>query len=246
MSKRAFTLILPYYENPGQLERQLRRICDLGKGVAENVHLIVCDDGSPNVRAAPVAADFKFKMKALASFQLFRIDVDVRWNWLACRNIGAHYALSEWLLMTDIDHELPVQTARRIIEKKLRAENVYRFRRRDAPNLTPYKEHPNSWLMSKAMFRTVGGYDERFSGFYGTDGEFRDRVRANAARIVMLEEFLIRVPREVVPDASTVTYGRKEKQDGEGVARIRAKIAKEGGKPTRLTFPYHKVFEVRP
>jgi hypothetical protein len=108
--------------------------------------------------------------------------------------------------------------------------------------MTPYKPHPNSWMMTRKMFDRIGGYDERFSGFYGTDGEFRDRVKANAARVIILEEFpLIRVPRELVPDASTTRYGRKEKQDHDGVTRIRAQIAREGGKPKRLSFPYHQV-----
>lgn len=242
MSKRDFTLILPYYENPTQLARQLNHLSSLPDDVRKHLYLIVVDDGSPIAPAAPICRGFLLALDRLASFQLFRIDVDVRWNWLAARNVGVNHSHTEWNLLTDIDLELPEVTARRVIEKKLSPENVYRFGRLTAPEMTPYKPHPNSWLMTRQMFDKIGGYDERFSGFYGTDGEFRDRVRANAANVIILEEFpLIRIPRELVADASTTTYGRKEKQDHEGVTRIRAQIAREGGRPLRLSFPYHRV-----
>lgn len=237
MSKRDFTLILPYYENPEQLQRQYKALAALPDEVKKHLSLIVVDDGSPDHPAIVPTEDL-----GLSSFRLFRIDVDVRWNWLAARNIGVHYARTEWVLLTDIDLELPEVTARRVVEQKLSTDNVYRFGRLTAPEMTPYKPHPNSWMMTRKMFDRIGGYDERFSGFYGTDGEFRDRVKANASKVIILEEFpLIRVPREFVPDASTTRYGRKEKQDHDGVTRIRAQIAREGGKPKRLSFPYHQV-----
>jgi hypothetical protein len=66
-------------------------------------------------------------------------------------------------------------------------------------------------------------------------------VRANSREIVMLENPLVRYPREVIPDASTTQYGRKEPQDHDGVTRVRAQIAREGGRPKRLSFPYHQV-----
>ena len=246
MSKRAFTLILPYYENPGQLARQIHKLCDLPEDVRGRLHLIVVDDGSPK---SPVGDEVLGTRAALppaegglASFRAFRIDVDIRWNWLAARNIGVHHTKTEWVLLTDIDLELPEATARALQEKKMRIENVYRFGRVTAPDMTPYKPHPNSWFMTRQMFDKVGGYDERFSGFYGTDGEFRDRVRANCSRLIVLEEFpLVRVPRELVPDASTTTYGRKEAQDHEGVTRIRREIAAQGGPTKRLSFPYHQI-----
>lgn len=237
MSRRPFTLILPYYENPEMLGEQSERIAQLPAEVRAAMHLIVVDDGSPTKPAEGVAlADM-----GLASFQLYRIDVDVRWNWLAARNIGVEKAPTDWVLMTDMDHTIPEATARRIQEKKLDPARAYRFNRVDAPDMTPYKAHPNTWLLTRELMDKIGGYDERFSGFYGTDGEFRDRVKATSKEIVILDEVMVRWPREVIADASTTKYGRKEKQDHEGVTRIRAQIAKEGGRPRRLSFPYHQV-----
>jgi hypothetical protein len=236
MTRRPFTLIMPFYRNAGQLQRQYKRLARLPEDVRSHLALIIVDDGSPKEPALPPKSPL-----GLLDFQLYRVEVDVRWNWLTCRNIGVHHATTDWVLLTDIDHELPEATARRIIDRKLDATNVYRFSRVDAPKLTAYKPHPNSWLMTRRMFDRIGGYDERFSGFYGTDGEFRDRVNAAAADVIMLPEVLIRVPREVVPDASTTTYQRKQPEDHEGVTAVRARIAQEGGRPLRLSFPYHRV-----
>lgn len=243
MSRRPFTLILPYYENPTMLLRQLEHMVALPPEVKLGLQVIVVDDGSPDHPLEETAfRDFIGAGGIVsANFQAFRIDVDVRWNWLAARNIGVHHAKTDWVLMTDMDHLVPEKTARRIQEQKLDERNVYRFSRVDAPSFNPYKPHPNSWLLTRARMDKIGGYDERFSGFYGTDGEFRDRVKANCREIVMLPEPLVRYPREVIADASTTRYGRKEQQDHEGVTRIRAEIEKLGGPTKRLSFPYHAV-----
>jgi hypothetical protein len=87
----------------------------------------------------------------------------------------------------------------------------------------------------------IGGYDERLAGYYGTDGDFRDRVRINAKDIVMLKDILIRVPRTHIPDASTTTYLRKQPIDKEMRAIKDARDAIKGWQTERYRFPYHKV-----
>lgn len=105
--------------------------------------------------------------------------------------------------------------------------------------LTPYKAHPNTWLMTRQMFDRIGGYDERFSGFYGSDSEFRERVEHTAERVVLRPEVVIRYPREVIPDASTTTYKRKQPEDGVNVPRIKAERALiKNWRPLRVTLPY--------
>lgn len=239
MGKRTFTLVFPYYENPGMLDRQLAHLAALPEDLRQHLALIVVDDGSPDHPLGEFTAAVMQQL-GLAGAQLFRITVDVRWNWIAARNLAVAQAQTDWVLLTDIDHLVPEATVRRIVERKLSDRCVYRFSRKDLPDLTDYKPHPNSWLMTRAMFDQIGGYDERFSGYYGTDGEFRDRVRANAKDVVMLEEHLVRVPREVVPDASTTRYERKQPEDREGVGRIRAEIAKSP-RPHRGLFPWVRI-----
>lgn len=244
MIPRPWTLVLPYYENPTMLAKQLDWMEKWPDHLRREVTVIVVDDGSPTRPALPVVRDWAAGRELLPfKVRLYRIGVDVRWNWIACRNLAMAEADTEWRLMTDIDHLVPAETGEMICTgKHLKARRIYRFSRVDYPEGTPYKPHPNSWLMTGAMFDKVGGYDERFSGYYGTDGMFRDRCAAAAERVDMLPQVLIRVPREAVPDASTTTYGRKEKQDHDGVKRIRAEIAQSGKlTPLRGSFPWERL-----
>lgn len=237
---RDLTLILPYYRNPGMLIKQQETWRAFPADLKAHLHVIVVDDGSPKYRARDVV-----EPTGIASFRLYRTEADIRWNWLFCRNLGMDQTRTEWNLLTDIDHLLPEWTLRRLLVGPLDPEQVYRFSRVDAPHLTPYKPHPNTWLMTATMFDRIGGYDERFSGFYGTDGEFRDRVMATAKAVVMLPDTMIRVPREVIPDASTTHYGRKEAIDGENVRRIRAERAVlETWRPERVKLPWTKQVEI--
>ena len=234
---RAITLVMPYYRNPSMFREQQRIWASYPEDLKANFHAIVVDDGSPDEQALPHVQE-----TGIASFQLYRIGVDVRWNWLACRNLAMSKATTAWALMTDIDHVVPAKTLRNLLTKSLNSKYVYRFSRVDAPKMTPYKPHPNSWFLTRKMFDAIGGYDERFSGYYGTDGEFRDRVVATCRKVVILDDPLVRYPREHIPDASTTTYGRKEVQDRENVPRIRRERALiEGWRPLRNTFPWERL-----
>lgn len=238
LKTRDFTVVLPYYRNPGMWDLQLERFTSWAPRWRDHLRVIVVDDGSPKYQLeAP-------KMPPPFPLTMFRIDVDVRWNWLAARNIGHHHAETDWVLFTDIDHLIPWQTAKRLVEGYLQADTIYRFQRVNYPSGEAYKPHPNSWLMTRAMFDKTGGYDERFSGFYGTDGMFRDRCNQAARGVTMLKEKLERVDRKVQADASTTTYERKAEQDLQNVPRIRREIEASGDlTPNRLTFPYHQFYK---
>jgi hypothetical protein len=233
---RPITLILPYYENPTMFVEQQTAWSKYPVELRQNLHVIVVDDGSPKSPALPHVRD-----SGIASFRLFRVGVDVRWNWIFCRNLGVSKATTDWVFLTDMDHVMPRKTLGFMQTAELDARKAYRMSRVDAPNLTPYKPHPNTWFLTRELFDKIGGYDERFSGFYGTDGEFRNRVQRTADEIVILKSYMIRYPREVVADASTTRYGRKEPQDRENVARI-VKERQEipNWRPLRLTFPYEQ------
>jgi hypothetical protein len=231
------TLCLPYYLNPGMLAEQFERIRALPADLRDRLCVIAVDDGSPHSEAQGEEIG--------CPLSIFRIDIDVRWNQDAARNIAARHADTQWLLLTDIDHVVPRGTWERILLKKLDKSAVYRFSRETLHpdgTITPYKPHPNSWLMTRTMYETIGGYDERFAGYYGTDADFRNRVNLTAP-VMMLDETLIRVPRETIPDASTTTYLRKQPEDSEGMRRIRAERALlVAWSPERFRFPYHQTW----
>lgn len=207
---RELTLVLPYFQNLGMLAEQRKVWADYPVGLRRRLHVVIVDDCSPKGQRPNGKA---VCVDGLGSIRLFRLLEKKRWNWLACRNLGARKARTEWLLLTDIDHVVPAQTLARILERSVNEQRVYRFTRVDAPHPWPfslvdcpdYKMHNDSWLMTRSLFfdDRVGGYDERLSGLYGTSGEFRDRVLAAAGPDIRIDSPLIRYPREVIPDAST-------------------------------------------
>lgn len=256
------TYICAFYFNQGMLIEQQNVWRAYPRELRQRFHTIVTDDLSPEKPAREV-----FASSDLASQRLYLALEHRRWDWLFCRNLGVQEATTDWVLLTDIDHVLPETTLRALFSEQplsgelelqlspkgatrrvtmpLDPDFIFRFSRVDAHHpfpwapgsLTPYKDHPNSWLMTRAMFQQMGGYDERFSGYYGSDSDFRERCKMipengstrPAKGVVKLDLPLVRYPREVIPDASTTTYKRKAKEDGHHVPRIKAERALEQG-----------------
>jgi len=226
------TMIYPYYDNPRFLARQIRMWNAWPVAVRRFVSLIVVDDCSPGWPAAEV-----FSQHFALPFytRLFRTDKDVRWNWLAARNIGAYHAGDGWLLLTDMDHVVPVESMRWLTLGEFREDTIYRFSRTERGD-TPIHPHPNSWFMTRAMFWKVGGYDERMSGYYGSDGYYRRRCAATAPIRIMSNVTLDRFEHD--GDSSTIRYKRKQAED----AKLRPLVRSfpPGSKPLTLSFPYHE------
>lgn len=223
------TLVYPYYENPQFLTRQLQNWRTYNESLRQWVRVIIVDDGSPRNPASTVLQGSSFPIP----IRLFRIEVDVRWNWLAARNIGMKHAKG-WCVLTDMDHVVTAKTMHQIVAGIHDPDVIYRFSRREHTG-QPIHPHPNSMLMTRKMFWKVGGYDEALSGHYGTDGDWRRRCAATA-KVLTLKDELIRY--EYVDDSSTTDYKRKQPED----AGKKAIIARRGArwKPKTLSFPYHE------
>lgn len=228
---KRLTLVYPYYDNGRFLAEQLEGWSTLPTDLRARLSAVIVDDGSPEIPAARVLEHRSLPF----SIRLFRIDVDVRWNWLAARNIGLHYAAPGWVLVTDMDHVVPETTLRSVIYGAHDPDVIYAFARVEHTG-APANPHSASFLLTKAMFWTVGGYDEALSGHYGTDGDWRRRCAA-VAPLHVLTDALVR--HEFVHDSSTTRYLRKQPED----AGVRQLIAARGKRwtPKTLSFPYHEV-----
>lgn len=234
-----FSLVMAYYENAGMLEHHAKTWWKLPPAIAKALHVVIVDDGSPKAPAEKVARSIDFSF--LASFQLYRMGVDVPWNQDACRNLGVTYAPAGWLVLTDMDHVVPHATWRRLMCEPLNARRVYRFGRVSAPDLKPYKQHPNSWAMTNDTFWRIGGYDEALAGNYGTDGDFLVRAKRRC-QIEDLPDVLIRYPREVIADASTTSLQRKRVEEKLEINRLIKERAQDPRwRPRHLSFPYERV-----
>lgn len=221
------TLIVPFYMNAEFFARQAAGWSEYPEDLRANLSVIVVDDGSPVPAVMPSNVPF--------SLRLFRIREDRRWNWLAARNIGAHEAADGWLMLTDMDHVVTAETLRAVVYGERCSDVIYGFSRKEHTG-EPLIAHPNSWLMTRAMFWKVGGYDEALSGCYGSDGDWRRRCAA-VAPIHILTDSLVRY--EYQADSSTTHYLRKQPEDA-AVKKIVAARGK-GWKPKALTFPYDEV-----
>jgi hypothetical protein len=250
---RTLTMVLPHFQNLGMLAEQQKVWASYPKDLRQQLHVVVVDDCSPKGHRPSAKS---VTIDGLASLRLYRLTVKKRWNWLACRNLGAKVATTPWLLLTDMDHVVPVETLEQLVHGPLDPANAYRFKRVTATTpwpyplsaCTDYKSHNDTWLMTRDLFfdRRVGGYDERLSGCYGTSGEFRDRVMAAAKAHVVLNEVIIRYPREVIPDASTSpsVYTRKnDPKNDELLADLKIRRARiPNWRPLHGLVPHEEVY----
>jgi predicted glycosyltransferase involved in capsule biosynthesis len=239
--KPLLTIIYAYYDNPQMFIRQQEEWMRYPFEVSGRVQFIIVDDCSPRW---PARLNYHFE--GWTDFRIYRMKQDIPWNMDACRNLAVSKATAKWLFLSDMDHLLSVEAIVQIFKYmgRLDIEKFYTFNRVDAPDLKPYKYHPNTYLMTKELYNKVGGYDETFAGHYGTDGHFRRALLHHSKGVQRLPISIIRYPREVIPDASTTTLDRKKGRDRERGRRYR-ELSKQnlqkGIKPKILSFPWERI-----
>lgn len=202
-----FTLAMPYYINEGILRLHLETWASYPKELRDRMRFILVDDASPSGPAEPVIRANPID----AEVWLFRIHEDVPWRWDGARNLAMDQAPDGPCLITDVDHVLDAANAARLVAMTVRDDFHYVPARRKADG-TRYKRHPNSWILQRSLYWKAGGYDERFSAYYGKDRIFRDRLNMVSRRREIDDVVLTLYGREVIPDASTHTLGRKESE----------------------------------
>lgn len=205
------TIIYPYYNSPQMLRMHMFNWTMLPREVLERVLFILVDDGS-RVSPAKAVIDEVWGDKIPLQFRLYRVVPDIPWNQHGCRNLAAREAPKGWLFMSDIDHTLPYYSLKWILEAKLDVAKFYTVRRMTRePNGRVVlmldsqgrpKPHPNTFLLTKRMFWQAGGYDEDYCGTYGGDGPFRRALDKTGTHQHLNDPYVVRWPREVIPDAS--------------------------------------------
>lgn len=187
------SLVVTYFNQPAMLAEQAR-IWQTYSAVPE---IIVIDDGS----AVPATAQPRSSG--------YRVTRDIPWHQDGARNLGAHVATGEWLLFLDIDHAICADELAKVLDMlpKLAANTAYRPLRRLVDLAYPLKPAANIWLIRRADFWRIGGYDERLCGSYGTDQEFIPRLR----RTLVVNELpvVLDVYRRInIADAATAGLDR--------------------------------------
>jgi glycosyltransferase involved in cell wall biosynthesis len=153
----------------------LRRYASYSGDLLDRLQFLLVDDGSP----VPVRLPADLDLNVL----FLRIPGDVPWNHAAARNLGAVYARSDKLLLTDVDHEFPEDTLRRIVGLGALRRTMYMFDRLDERGAI-WKRHSNTFLLSRGRYLELFGYDEEFCGDYGLEDDlFRLWHRHHGTRI---------------------------------------------------------------
>lgn len=260
------SLVMPYYRNPGMLRRHLlvwRN--EWSAELKREVEVVIVDDGSPDDNAFDALNSmWNGDRTGLPALSLYRVTEDRPWHQHGARNLGAHVAKAKWLLMTDMDHVVPHSTLAEVMEMLplLGKNEVLTFGRVDAPNTLTWKAdhwpefrrtaredgslkpHVNSFVVSHKRYWRLGGYDEDLCGVYGTDKHFRSRLFGIDAVTRHLDHApLIRVDRDVIPDASTRDVERKlaNRSGIKKAALLRKAIEGRKGKITSLNFPWEQL-----
>ena len=195
------TIVMAYYNNGEMLREHLTHWRAYPDKLKPHFKAIIVDDGSQRSPAVDQVKVMPFPI------EVYRVIPDIPWNQDGARNLGMTHA-SGWCLLTDMDHLLEVDQAQELIKTKLRKGNTYIPDRRKYVMHEPHKRHPNSYIIHESVYWQAGGYDERFAGYYGTDRPFYHRVR-KVTGFVMSSICLTVYGRHIIPDASTVDYGRQ-------------------------------------
>ena len=126
----------------------------------DRIQFVVVDDCSP----------LRFDIPDLdLNILWLRITDDIPWNQPGARNLGVVYAASDKILLTDIDHEFPETTLNKMLGMRECGRDFFKIYRTDPATGTLCKGHSNTFLLSRARFLRLYGYDEEFSGHYGSD-----------------------------------------------------------------------------
>lgn len=201
---RPLTICMPYYENAGILREHQRIWAQYPERIRRKMTVVIADDGSPSDHAADNVHDSDIDIR------VYRIGVNIPWNQCGARNLAMSVAPEGWILVTDIDHVLMPDQAEAFVSSKVREGSYYVPGRTRMPKGEKYKSHPNSYYLTKDMYWQAGGCDEDFAGSYGSDSTFRRALTLVGTRVEWPNRTLMLYGRDVIPDASTTEWGRKD------------------------------------
>ena len=231
------SIVLAYYSNPQMLRYQLRNFSSMPVAVLEKLELLIVDDCSPTYPALDVASEFTG-----LPLKVFRLQYDKPWNQDAARNIGAFEARGAMLLLTDIDHVVPLTTLTKLVNLEPTGR-VFVFARRAHFSEILLQPHLNSYAISKKTFWEVGGYDEDFWGTYGSDVIFRRQLVEKTGNLAILDVQLELVTKGSISDARNQTLSRSPSimRRARGVFLRLAKSLHFMPFPRALVNPYKRV-----
>jgi hypothetical protein len=182
------SIVSHYYGNAPAVEKVLSSFRAMATDRPGSFDFVLIDDHS-HEPINPIL------FEGVEGLRVFRIVEDVRWNMPAARNIGVREALCEKILLMDIDHIIEPSDVDVLLTdaESLPQGAIGSFRRMKKTDgaWREVEPHINSFMIHKADFLAVGGYEEQFSGNYGHEDKFfKICCKRNGLTRVMLSTVL--------------------------------------------------------
>ena len=198
------TLAIPYFDAPEMLQEQVR----YWKGYDNRVRVILIDDGSPQCPAMDVLDAVDQIYLNGINLSVYRIEQNIPWNYSGTRNLAFLVADPGWVFSTDLDHIVPNVSINEMFGRELNDKCYYIPKR--IQNGLLMKRHSDSFIMTKHLYWSVGGYDEDFAGWYGGATQlFRMSLRNVASEISLGDVWHEHYTEDMIQDCHTTVWGRK-------------------------------------
>lgn len=226
MSVPKFTVIHPYYEGAAAIATHFGCWAEYPPEFLENLQLIFVDDGSPTQpleKALP--------KKTNIDLSAFKIDIDIPWNDGGARNLGAHFAKADWMIMLDLDKRLPVEEMRKLWNMKLDPKCFYKFF-----HAGPKGSYANQIIINRELYMSLGGYNEDHSGGRGGSGSFFRTLDEAGIEMKVLDLTLRHI------SAGKVQVLDRRKMSVEEKAAAAGRPVRQPHEPaTMLRFPWRQI-----
>ena len=181
-SEFLLTVILLYHNECDLLYYQTSAWLRLPKDLTDRILFLVVDDHSliPACSCIPTAPQ-----NSNTVVDVIRIDSSNIWNIGGARNLGAYYACTDFLFISDIDAFLSEKILRQVnsllVEKRGRYENgAIQLNRKTHKERygAVHTIHPGLMVLTRKLYWELKGCDEDFVGHYGyTDKHFMYRLK---------------------------------------------------------------------
>jgi hypothetical protein len=155
--------IAPFYFDQGDMQHLyelLLRYNAYPVAIKQYLQFVLVDDCSMESVVLPSQINLNIK--------LLRITDNIIWNQPGARNLGVTLAPTSKILLTDIDHYIPLEVMRMLLESPVLHHQIYIFEREKETG-EKIGCHRNTFFTSKSVFFKSLGYDEQFCGNYGHD-----------------------------------------------------------------------------
>jgi len=202
MKKNKITIAYPHYNSIDSLKKQIEVWNSYPNRLKKYINIVIVDDCSKE--------DISQYLRGLSiNVALYQIDEDLVWNDGGAANLSMHAAQTEWVLRTDIDYVVPVETIEYLVNTTFTPKRYFTFNAKYYHNKEIIDIHPSTIFIRKKVFFDAGGYDEDFTGNYGyTDICFIKRLNR-----ISKEKHLDNVYIEALLGGSTHSLIRDNKKN---------------------------------